>query len=206
MSDELIYLYAMTDDKVEALRLQLLIVAAFMSVYDEERDDFAEENGIDPDLVYDDSFRDEYELYVFDLIGRMRDRTQVEMKQQSELDRVAFLIAVKHFVDVNFEAIRRTEEKILKQTADLEVTNALLEKDSTARAYKTWHTSGLQETCDVCKALDGVTIPIDEPFLVNGQIIELGDGKEFIYTYETRYAASAHTNCNCYITITIQYE
>ena len=206
MTDELIYLYAMTDDKVEVLRLQMLIVEAFLLIYEEERDVFAEENGIPPDLVYDDSLKNEYELYVFDLIGRMRDRTQAEMAKQSELDRVAFLIAIKHFVDVNFEAIRRTEEKILKQTADLEVTNALLEKDSTARAYKTWHTSGLQDSCDICKSLDGVTIPIDEPFLVNGQIIELGDGTEFIYTYETRYAASAHTNCNCYITITIQYE
>lgn len=197
--------YATTTDQVEARELLQLLVASFMLSYFEEREAFAKRNDVEVEFVYDGSMETEYALYIQDLLIGMRERTQEKMNGLSGLGRVAYFLALYHFVDIAFRTIFDTEQKNLRQLAELNVAQSLIDSGKPVSIYKRWVAHESDGACDICSALDGTVLPIDEPFLVNGQIIQLGNGTEFIYKFIDRYAAVAHPNCRCEIETIIEF-
>ena len=203
ITDELVREYVTTENEVEAREILILLVFYFMSVYDEERETFANDNDVPAEWINDENIRDEYEMYVFDLLVSMRERVKEEKEKLRDLEQTAFLIAIYHFIDVQFTRIHETEISNAKQIAQLQVATAVQDNNSAAKIYKRW--VARTDSCEMCKALDGVIKPIDEPFLINGQVVELSSGKEIIYGYIDRGVAIAHPNDRCSIEFIIEY-
>lgn len=94
------------------------------------------------------------------------------------------------------ERLARTEFHNISQLADIDVVNQIVEvygeRLIIKKRWKAW--SG---ACDICKALDGKTIGYDEPFLLQGQAVDLGDGKFVIHNYSDQLTATAHPNDFC---------
>lgn len=203
LHDELIYQFCTTGNEVEAYEILLLIVAHYMEIYDKEKERFLQYSNISHELVTDENVRQDYAMYLSDLLLNMRERTKAKEQELLGLSPAAFLVAMKKFVMDSYNRLESCETGNAKQISQLQVAAAVQENDSAARITKTW--VAYPECCDVCSALNGITIPVDEPFLVNGQVVELGNGKEFIYNYIDRRVAIAHPNDRCTIEFHIEY-
>ena len=70
----------------------------------------------------------------------------------------------------------------------------LLQSTLGIRLYKTWNCTGDERSCKTCLALDGTTVPVDEPFITTFT----DDYKSLAYTGgDTTYA---HPRCRCWTT------
>lgn len=98
--------------------------------------------------------------------------------------------------------IVETETENIRQLVDLDLLMTFT-LDSGIRATKTWRTRGDDKVCPICKAMDGVTVYIDEPFIVNGAAIDTDTGA-FVFDYKDRLVASAHPNDRCVIEINFE--
>lgn len=205
MDYELIFKYATTDDDIEAYEIMLLIVAHFLSVYDAEREEFAKDNDIDLTASDDEDVRNRYALYVMDLVLGMRDRIRTEAGSLNDLTEAEYTLYINRLVTVNYDRLETTETNNAMQTGRLEVAVTAKEQNSAVRIYKRWVSRMDDKTCDICRAMHGTVKSIDEPFLVNGEIVELADGKEFVYKYIDRLVAIAHPNDRCRIEFFIEY-
>jgi len=90
------------------------------------------------------------------------------------------------------EMVARTEAMDAANTGEIEVWNqaadqGLVDPD---KSTKTWEAGG--GSCEICQAMDGVTVPINDPFI-------LPDG-------DSVYAPPAHPNCSCTITTNIEVK
>lgn len=194
--EDIVVEFLTTDDVNRAAILTESLLDSYMALYDEEIATFASKNDLSIDFV--SMYQATYREYLMDLFIGMRERVQEkEIELQEEKDKARALALLLIFVEENYNRLKLTELGNIKQTAQLEVVQYLQANDYNVRIMKRWVAHA--GACEVCQALNGVTIPIDEPFLVNGQVVELASGKEFIYNYIDRSVAIAHPNDQCYI-------
>lgn len=201
--EDIVVEFLTTDDIDRAAILLESLLDSYMALYDEEIATFASNNDLSIDFI--PMHQATYRENLMDLFIGMRERVkEKEAKLKEEKDEAIALVLLLIFVEENYNRLKLTELGNIKQTAQLEVVQYLQANDYNVRIMKRWvaHSGA----CEVCQALNGITIPIDEPFLVNGQIVELADGKEFIYNYIDRSVAIAHPNDQCYIEFIILFD
>lgn len=201
--DELVNQFALTDNDREAYEYMLVIIEYFLAIYDDEKESFAKSNNVETVDAYE-TIKEEYAMYLAELLIGLRNRAQEKMYELSDLDLTERLLFLRIFVFNDFKRLNTTEAGNLKQIAQLQVVKSVQQNTPAARIYKRWRTNSANP-CEICRALNGTTIPIDEPFLVNGQIVELSNGEEFIYNYIDRSIAIAHPNDQCSIEFIIVY-
>lgn len=202
---ELIYQYATTSDEKDALEILQAIVAYFLSIYDAERELFLENNGIDLPLSESDEVRIEFMMYITDVLIGMRLRTLEKIEKEQATKGYMEKAAIYTFVSNAFNTIKETDSVNAQQIAQIEVVKKVQQTMPNARVFKTWISQNDEATCPICRAMHGTKIPVDEPFLVNGQVVELADGDEFIYNYINRSVAIAHPRDRCRIDFSIEY-
>lgn len=95
--------------------------------------------------------------------------------------------------------ISNSDLAILYQLSKISVANLLLKKGNYT-ATKTWIAKMDSHTCEKCAALNGTTLPLDEPFLSDGDQVEIESGT-WTYSYLPQYTAAAHPHDRCEITI-----
>lgn len=205
MDYELIFRYATTEDEIEAYEIMMLIVAYFLNVYDTARKELAENSDIDLTAADDETTRNEYTLYVMDLVVGMRDRILKEQEKLQDLTEAEYTLRLNEIITINYDRLEITETNNAMQLGQLEAAATAREQNSAIKIYKRWVSRLDTKTCELCKAMHGTVKPIDEPFLVNGQVIELTDGKEFVYKYIERLVAIVHPNDRCRIEFFIEY-
>ena len=204
--DELLVQFCTTEDDIEAQEILLLLVNQYMQLYYNERAAFAERSGIPLELVMDEGVQGEYALYIADLFTGMRERAEqkrLALEADREMQEKERRLALYAFIAVAYQTIDETESSNARQLSQLQVAETAQQQNGAVRITKTWRAH--PDCCEVCSQLDGTTIPIDEHFLVNGQVVELGDGTEFIYNYIDRGVAICHPNDRCWIEFNIEY-
>lgn len=197
-----IYEFVVSDNPSDVEERLLLLVAYLLSVFDSEKAQFAQQNNIELDVEEYSELREAYAVYLTDLLLGMRDRCldkQQKMEEANEFDRALIYM----FIVNEFNTIEDSEWSNSKQMAQLEVVKKVRVIRPNAKIEKRWvaHVGA----CDYCQAMDGVTIPLDEPFLRSGQVIALNSGEEFIYNYIDREVAVLHPHDRCYVEFIITY-
>ncbi len=202
--EDIVIEFLTTDDLQRAAILLTTLVDLYMAYYDEELTTFASSNDLSIDFVATNKAA--YEEYLTDLFVDMRTRVkekEIELNNEDKDEAMAFMLLLI-FVEQNYNRLKLTELGNIKQTAHLEVVQYLQANDYNVKIFKKWVAHS--NACEVCQALNGVTLPVDQPFLVNGQIVELANGKEFIYDYIDRGVAIAHPNDQCYIDFILDFD
>lgn len=204
MHDALIYQFATTGDESEAYSIMLLIIEQYLAQYNLAREEFAEDNGFSVDGYSDAETINDYALYLYTILAGMRERAKEQEKklQQESADEAAYAAALMRFVMNDYEMIDTTEKGNAIQTGQLSAVSVLQEQRGEIKIYKEWVAH--PDCCEVCAKLNGTVLPIDEPFLVDGQVVELPDGKEFEYKYKDRLIAIAHPNDRCHVEFSIE--
>lgn len=197
-----IYEFVVSDNPSDVQEKLLLLVAYLLSVFDSEKAQFAQQNNVELEAEEYSELREAYAIYLTDLLLGMRDRCldkQQKMKEANEFDRALIYL----FIINEFNTIEDSEWSNSKQMAQLEVVKKVRVIRPNAKIEKRWvaHVGA----CDYCQAMDGVTIPLDEPFLRSGQVIALNSGEEFIYNYIDREVAVLHPHDRCYVEFFITY-
>lgn len=197
-----IYEFVVSDNPSDVQEKLLLLVAYLLSVFDSEKAQFAQQNNVELEAEEYSELREAYAIYLTDLLLGMRDRCldkQQKMKEANEFDRALIYL----FIINEFNTIEDSEWSNSKQMAQLEVVKKVRVIRPNAKIEKRWvaHVGA----CDYCQAMDGVTIPLDEPFLRSGQVIALNSGEEFIYNYIDREVAVLHPHDRCYVEFIITY-
>lgn len=200
ISQEQLYEFVTTDSEDEAYELLLLILAHFLSIYDSEIKEHAKEWNVD--VPEPDEVREEFSLYMITLLANFRERARRKALELMKEDSDSFTIALNKFIEQGFSVIERTERETALQTAQLHAVVLAAYLIGNVGIYKTWRTE--PNCCSICDALNGLTVPIDTPFLVNGQMIDLAGGETFIYKYKERQIALAHPHCRCRIEFSIR--
>lgn len=202
ITQEQLYDFVTTDSEDEAYELLLLILAYLLSAYDNALKEAAEEWNVE--ITEPDTVREDYAIYVISLLTNFRERARQKALDLMSEDVDDYTAALKRFIEIGFNAIERTERENAQQTAQLHAVVIAAYVIGNAEIYKTWRAR--PNCCSICAALDGITVPIDTPFLVNGQMIDLADGKTFIYKYKERQIALAHPNCGCWVEFSIRQK
>lgn len=205
MYDEFIenYAYEFINAKDDEEREQLFLVIIYMMLqfYQEEIISFAKKYKLeitieDLEELNNEEFILNYQSYLTDiLIGIYED-----MKARQEQGKQDIYTYVVNRIKTMF----KTEYENMTQTGQLTAIYIYSQMNNDFMIYKTWVTSGDNLVCPMCRELEGTRLPYDEPFLVNGQVIEGTDGKPSVYSYMPRYAALAHPNCRCHIEFEIE--
>lgn len=194
---DFIWEFAFTeDDTILGYDLALLITY-FITAYDEEKVRFAKDNGIELTDYELDEFRENYILYLYDMLLNVRLNIQEKQRELHEMQVEEEYEKLRDFITTYFALVHMTEIQVLVQSASLNVVKELRRNNADVIIEKRW--KAFPGCCPICKALDGVTIPVDEPFLVNGQVVEDAHGKLHTYSYVDRYICVAHPNDRCMI-------
>ena len=53
----------------------------------------------------------------------------------------------------------------------------------------------------MCRAMDGVTVALDEPFMYQGQVVELSSGERYINNYAAMDTPNAHQTINALLNL-----
>lgn len=65
------------------------------------------------------------------------------------------------------------------------------------RLQKVWRTTGDGNTCDFCKHMEGVTMPLDSAYMAKDAVITIGD-HSYVNSFETMTTPNGHPRCRCY--------
>lgn len=86
--------------------------------------------------------------------------------------------------------ITESEDSILEQRAGLDIVSQVFVEQG-YNVTKTWVAKIDARTCPICRAMNGVTIPFGDVFMIDGDEI----------TIDSHYGdmANAHSNCRCHI-------
>lgn len=200
ITQEQLYEFVTTDSEDEAYELLLLFLAYFLSRYDDALAEASEKWNVE--IPEPNTVRMDYAVYVTELIIGFRVRARDKALDLMRGDPDEFKETLEDYIEKDFARLDRTEQEVAEQTAQLQAADKAVELTDDTALYKTWRAR--PNCCAICDALDGTTIPVDEPFLVNGQIVELANGKTFIYKYKDRTIAIAHPNCRCWVEFSIR--
>lgn len=178
----------------------------YLLLYSDERQRFADINEVDLNDYEQDILLANYKIYIENLFMGLRDRGLVKLEElESELsDGITMLMIV--FITKQFNRLHDTESSNVIQTAQLSVVEQLQKSNTDVRLTKTWISRNDDRTCKICQALHGMTIPVNENFLVNGQVVDLKDGTRFVYDYVDRTVAVAHPNDRCRIEFNVERD
>lgn len=204
MHEEIIYQFATTEDEDEAYSILLLMIEQFLAQYTAARELFAADNSFELKGYSDESVFDEYALYLFGIFTGLRERAkeQRERLRSQDLNKTEHLIALRRFIINEYETIEATEQGNAIQMGQLSAITALQDQRCDIRIFKEWVAH--PDCCEICKKLNGTILPIEAPFLVDGQVVELPEGKEFVYQYIDRLIAIAHPNDRCHVEFIIE--
>ena len=109
------------------------------------------------------------------------------------------------------QALNDAIEKIINETyadvlAENEAENAerygkldaaiRLARENNIRGYKKWVTAHDDRVCEFCRAMDGKTVPLEEPFAEEGDLISAKD-KSYVVDFGNLDTPDAHNRCRC---------
>lgn len=92
------------------------------------------------------------------------------------------------------QRLARSEEHRANTLAQVDSMSAL-QAETGIKIVKKW--VALPDACDYCKEMDGKKENVDNPFLVLGGEINLGDNGTFLNDFMDVEAAELHPNCRC---------
>lgn len=212
--EEILYVYAyefvITNDSDREQELLKKIIEFFITFYELGREGYAERERIDigesiNSSRYTEEFEEEYTLHLVTIMYGLKDRIRLRADELEEVLTYDNLLSdIERQIVIQFKRIVETETSNLYQLAELYVLDVALKNNPYLRVIKTW--IARPDACPICQALNGTEKLLYEPFLVNGQIVELNDGTLFEYDYTTKIVAVAHPNDRCYIDIRIIYD
>lgn len=183
--------YATTEDEQRARELYQILVAYFLTIYDDEKHRFASELKIRHEFTEDANVRFNFMLKIQVLLNELR--TNVQIKVASEDDEKK----LESYTIMAFSRIYNTEKKRAKELAKIETAKQYEIANPQKRIMKRWVAH--KDCCEICLALDGTTVGLNESFMYLGQVIELGSGKLFANNYEQMMTPNAHPNDKCTI-------
>ena len=109
-----------------------------------------------------------------------------------------------HRLSWEIERIVFGEDRNVVMSGELNALGVLQLARPDLLVTKTWEALiGDPLTCQMCIALHGTTIPINEPFLRHGQAITTSTGGHGTFTYVDRQQTIAHPFCRCRMRINI---
>ena len=176
---------------LEQRELLLLLVSYFLTLYDMEKENFADELGISSEFVEDAQIKFDYMKKIELTLQNMRETVQSEKDKDSEA-----------LTALYFNRILNTDGKKAKELAQIETAKHLTRLDRSKKIRKRW--KAFSGCCDVCRAMDGVTVALDEPFMYQGQVVELSSGERYINNYAAMDTPNAHPNDKCSIEFIIE--
>lgn len=71
-----------------------------------------------------------------------------------------------------------------------------LARENNIRGYKKWVTAHDDRVCEFCRAMDGKTVPLEEPFAEEGDLISAKD-KSYVVDFGNLDTPDAHNRCRC---------
>jgi len=122
-----------------------------------------------------------------DEVGLNRSETEKALKEVMNTD------------DWRVERMGRSELNRAEAQGQLEGMKELA-AETGLEFEKVWKTEA--DPCPYCDAMEGTTVPIDQPFIPEGGSIEGTDGKILVNDFVSIETADAHPNCEC----TLVYE
>ncbi|GHU63469.1 hypothetical protein FACS189418_6820 [Clostridia bacterium] len=193
------YIYELVTKEDEEAKQQWIdkVIAAFILLYLLEKQRFALEKKV-KGVEDDEDVITKYALYLNRLLLSFLDRMTLLTKENARREAL-------HQITTNWERFYRTEKQDAVLSAQLSVAQ-FYEQVKGYTVKKTWKSQNDALVCEVCRAMNGTTLALDEPFLYNGQVVELASGKLFQYNYKDRYVPIAHPNDRCTIIFTIEQE
>jgi len=203
---DVVYEFTTTSDSQKMIELLGVIITYYLTVYKSERQKFADTNHIDLNDYGQDILLTNYAEYLETLFLGLRDRSLEKLEElESNLeDNINLLMTA--FVMNQFRRTHETESSNVIQTAQVGVIEQLQASNTDMRVTKTWISRNDERTCEICRALHGMTIPVQENFLVNGQVVDLKDGTRFVYNYVDRTVAIVHPYDRCRIEFNIERD
>ena len=183
--------YTTTSNEQKQRELLLLLVSYFLTLYDMEKENFADELGISSEFVEDAQIKFDYMKKIELTLQNMRETVQSEKDKDSEA-----------LTALYFNRILNTDGKKAKELAQIETAKHLTRLDRSKKIRKRW--KAFSGCCVVCRAMDGVTVALDEPFMYQGQVVELSSGERYINNYAAMDTPNAHPNDKCSIEFIIE--
>lgn len=199
---ETIYQFAVGEQTAETQEQLHQLVDYLLLVWDNEEIDFSNKYRIEINEMLNTDMRQDYAYYLADLLLGLRTRMlekQQKMKDEGTFDRMALFLLVANA----FDNIEQSEWSNAKQLAQLRVVRQFRQERPGATIVKRWVAHA--GACEKCLAMDGIEVPIDEPFLVAGQEVRPAEGEAFIYDYVSRDVAVMHPRDRCRIEFIILY-
>lgn len=206
MDFEIVEEYATTEDEERKEYLLSIIIIYFMELYDIAEKRFSSEYDVDL-TEYEDSLQFEYFQYLYYLLVDFRERAlekkkELEQRERFERDRGTYeepeIDPFDWFLFEAWAVIERSETDNSQQQAQYGVVLELQRQHPEYEIFKQW--IAYPGCCNICLELSRrPPIPLNEPFLVSGNQVDLPDGKVFIYDYVDRFVAVAHPNDRCSI-------
>lgn len=202
---ETVYQYILTDDPEEEENLLQTIIFWFLEDFLAEFQRFSKSNGIDVSELDIEAAMNDYGDYLREIFVGLRERAREKRRELIENDYDSAILLLQFYIGEQFETIERSEQSNLIQMAQMLVAMEAERTIPGTYILKRW--VPFPGCCPICLELSKrPPIPVDEPFLVPGEKIDLADGKQFIYKYVTRYVAVAHPNDRCHVEFEIHYN
>lgn len=198
--NELVFEYATTENTERASEILADLLLIFIAMYDDAYAEFVASNDIEYDITEYSEIRQDYYDHVLDRLQSIRPRTLEESQKLNGSE--DYIRKLYHFVDVIYTRIFETQRSNAKQLGQLQAVLFYAQNNPNVMINKTWVAQ--PDCCPICAELAGTTIPITEYFLVNGQVVELDDDKNFVYSYDNTPVCVAHPNDRCYIEFSIE--
>lgn len=119
----------------------------------------------------------------------IRDLVEASFEDQFDVDELADQIGDLIGDDARAETIARTETMRASNQGQLEAWNQATEAGLlTGREQKEWIVTPDDRLCPICEPMDGVNVPLDADFDVDGDMID---------------GPPAHPNCRCTVALTL---
>lgn len=131
-----------------------------------------------------------------DSIRRVLERGAAEEWNSDQIAR-----GLREIMDTDEWRVQRLARSESHRSAGVASLDAMqqVQAESSVKLAKKWHRNPSSNSCEDCIELDGKIVPIDEPFIAEGDRFP----SDKLNDYENVESANAHPNCHCYLTYTI---
>lgn len=154
-----------------------------------------------------DAAKAEYRTYLQKVAHSYNEDTAKSIRKVLEQSR--YLELSKEETATNLRNIMNTDEWRVQRLATTEVHRSeqaasldameQIQRESGVQLMKTWHRNPYSNSCEDCKAMDGMTMPLESAFFDRGELFPSGREVDF----EDVEAANGHPGCHCYLTYSI---
>ena len=129
---------------------------------------------------------------VLDALRKADDESWTELALNDAIEK----IVNETYADVLAENEAENAERYGKLDAAIR-----LARENNVRGYKKWVTAHDDRVCEFCRAMDGKTVPLEEPFAEEGDLISAKD-KSYVVDFGNLDTPDAHNRCRCtFVTI-----